>query len=73
MYRFLRIISVLALLFSSLAATAQMPEVEMADSFRSEGKIYVVVVIAGIVFAGIVVYLTMIDRKIRKLEKKIDK
>lgn len=63
----------LLLLGSHLATAQGRPQAEMADTFRSEGKIYVVVVIAGIVFAGIAIYLTMIDRKISKLEKKIDK
>lgn len=46
-------------------------EVEMADSLRSEGKIYVVVAVLLIVFAGIVLYLFNIDKKISKLEKEI--
>lgn len=43
--------------------------VEMADTFRKEGKIYVVVGTLGTVLAGIIVYLIMLDRKITKLEK----
>lgn len=46
-------------------------EVEMADSLRSEGKIYVVVAVLLIVFAGIVLYLFNIDKKISKVEKEI--
>lgn len=48
---------------------AQMPEVEMADSLRESGKIYVVVIIIAIIFLGIVAYLVNLDRKISKLEK----
>jgi hypothetical protein len=47
--------------------------VEMADTMRSEGKIYVVVVAASIVLAGILVYLVMLDRKISAMEKKLNK
>lgn len=49
---------------------AQMPAPEMAEQMRSDGKIYVVVLIIGIIFAGIVGYLIHLDRKLRKLENK---
>ena len=44
--------------------------VEMADKMRSEGKIYVLVSIIGIVLGGILVYVIQTDRKISGLEKK---
>jgi CcmD family protein len=47
-------------------------EVAMADAMRENGKIYVVVAILAIIFAGIVVYLIMIDRKTARLEKELD-
>lgn len=43
--------------------------VEMADLFRSDGKIYVVVGVVGIILAGLFLYLIKIERNIRKLEK----
>ncbi|SFO26769.1 hypothetical protein SAMN04488519_10535 [Algoriphagus ornithinivorans] len=45
--------------------------VEMADQLRADGKIYVLVGIIGIIFAGITVYLISTERKISKLEKSI--
>lgn len=45
--------------------------VEMADTMRANGKIYVLVGIIAIVFAGITVYLISTDRKIGKLEKNL--
>ena len=63
----------LALFFALITLTnvsAQMPEVEMADALRENGKIYVVVVIIAIVFIGLAGYLINLDRKIGKLEKK---
>ena len=45
-------------------------QTEMADTMRSNGKIYVVVAVACIVFAVIAIYLIMIDRKVTRLEKK---
>ncbi|QOI97000.1 MAG: CcmD family protein [Flammeovirgaceae bacterium] len=46
-------------------------EVEMADTMRAEGKIYVIVGIILIVLAGLFVYLFMLDRKVSKLEDKV--
>lgn len=46
--------------------------VEMADVMRAEGKIYVVVAVLGVIFAGMIAYLVMIDRKVSRLEKEMD-
>lgn len=72
----------IALLVFSLRALAQekIPvtesdytnnSVEMADTMRSNGKIYVLVGVIGIIFAGITIYLVRTDRKISKLEKSL--
>ena len=50
---------------------AAQTQVEMADNMRAEGKIYVVVAIILVIFAGIAIYLFSIDRKLSRLEKKI--
>ena len=63
---FLFLLSVLG-----LASFAQGEEVAMADSMRNDGKIYVVVAVIVTIFAGIIVYLIRLDRKISKLEKTI--
>ena len=44
-------------------------QVEMADAFRSDGKIYVVVLVALIILVGIFVYLFRIEGKIKDLNK----
>ena len=49
------------------AAWAQ--NAEMADTFRSEGKIYVVVAVILIVLLGLFTYLFLLDRKITRLER----
>jgi CcmD family protein len=54
--------------FMSQLATAQP---EMADTMRSEGKIYVVVAILLIIFGGLIGYLVMLDRKVTRIEKKL--
>jgi len=43
---------------------------KMADTFRSEGKIYVVIAVLSIIFVCLVTYLIYIDIKVRKLENK---
>lgn len=48
-------------------------EVEMADTMRANGKIYVVVGIIVIILVGLIIYLFSMDRKISKLEKELDK
>lgn len=45
-------------------------EPEMADLFRSEGKIYVVIAVLAITFLCLIGYLIYIDLKLRKLENK---
>jgi len=57
----------MTLLFSTNLFAQQ--EVEMADKMRSEGKIWVVVAVIATVFAGIITYLILLDRKISKIEK----
>lgn len=43
--------------------------VEMADAMRADGKIYVLVGIICIVFAGITVYVIQTNRRVNRLEK----
>ena len=52
----------------SFLAFAQK-KIDMADTMRSNGKIYVVVAIILTIFAGLIFYLIRIDRKITKIEK----
>lgn len=47
--------------------------VEMADSFRANGKIYVVVAVLTVITFGLLAYLYVLDKKISKLEKEIKK
>lgn len=45
--------------------------IEMADTMRSNGKIYVVVAVVMVIFAGLIFYMIQTDRKITKLEKEV--
>jgi len=60
----------LVLAMVSIIAQAQ-PEVEMADTMRAEGKIYVVVGIILIVLVGLIAYLILLDKKVTKLENQL--
>lgn len=52
--------------------TSAQSEVEMADTMRSSGKIYVVVAILVLILVGLFLYVFLMDRKISKLEEKVD-
>lgn len=45
-------------------------DAEMADVMRSNGKIYVVVGVIGIILIGLFAYLFSIERKLNNLESK---
>lgn len=62
------------LLLSLLSLTSVFAQadqkVEMADTMRSSGKIYVVVAVIAVIFAGLAIYLFSIDRRLKKIEKE---
>lgn len=60
------------LLFINFLSQAQSTTdtVDMADTMRSNGKIYVVIAVILTIFAGIIIYLIRLDRKMTKLEKE---
>ena len=64
---FVRLLSVVLCLFLSCAAFAQ--DVEMADSMRSNGKIYVVVAVCLTILIGLFIYVFIVDKKVSRLEK----
>lgn len=63
--------SLVTLLLAMASQVAYGQNAEMADVFRSEGKIYVVVAIVLIVLTGLVLYLFLLDRKLNRLERMI--
>jgi hypothetical protein len=56
------------LLLSSISVFGQ-DQAAMADNLRAEGKIYVVVIMILIVLAGLIFYLFLMDKKVKRLEK----
>jgi len=64
-----KILTLFTFLFISSYLFAQDASVEMADSFRSSGKIYVVVAVMALLFIAFIIYLFTIDKRLKKLEK----
>jgi ABC-type amino acid transport system permease subunit len=45
------------------------PAIEMADKFREDGKIYVVLAVILLILSGMFTYLFLLDKKIKQLEQ----
>ena len=58
------------ILFLSQNILFAQEAIEMADTMRAEGKIYVVVAILVLILVGLIGYLVLIDRKVSRLEKR---
>lgn len=69
MNRITALTGIIVLMFIPSLGSAQ--PIEMADTMRSEGKIYVVVAILLVIFGGLIGYLFFLDRKITRIEKKL--
>ncbi|MFY0600345.1 MAG: hypothetical protein JXR03_11800 [Cyclobacteriaceae bacterium] len=46
-------------------------QIPMADTFRSDGKIYVVIAVILIILFGMFFYLFRLDNKIKKVEEEL--
>jgi predicted membrane protein len=67
---FLQVLLIAACLFLNTASFAQ--KVEMADTMRSNGKIYVVVAVCLTILIGLFIYVFILDKKITRFEKNKD-
>lgn len=67
-YRFF-LLAILCTCFT-LTNVAQSSEPEMADTMRSNGKIYVVVAVCLTLLIGLFLYMIRVERMVRKLEKE---
>jgi hypothetical protein len=64
-----RSILLLLLLLPNALLAQGSQSVEMADSLRAEGKIFVVVLGLLIILTGVVLFLIRVDRKLTRLER----
>lgn len=64
----------LCIAFCLLLSTAVLAgdSVEMADTMRSNGKIYVVVAVCMTILVGLIIYVYLVDKKISRFEKNKD-
>jgi hypothetical protein len=60
----------LLLSFAAFTASAQASDIEMADQFRADGKIYVVIAVVSVVLIGLFAYLFRLESKVSALEKR---
>jgi len=51
-------------------ALPSMGWAQQENTMYSEGKIYVVIAVIGIIFVGLAAYLFQLDRKITKIENE---
>jgi CcmD family protein len=65
--------TLLILLVSSFTGMAQQADIEMADQFRADGKIYVVISVVLLILVGLFIYLFSLDKKVARLEKEVSK
>lgn len=69
---------ILSLLFICVSLLSQAQQMitesgpQMADDLRENGKIYVVISVIGIIFLALVVFLVYIERKLKKIEDKVN-
>ena len=61
-----------SLLLVTAASYAQEEgnKAEMADTMRSNGRIYVVVAVVVLILIGLILYIIRLDRKISRMEKE---
>ena len=63
---FLSLLNIIAIVVNAQDSTQK---VEMADTMRSNGRIYVVVAVILVILFGLLLYVARLDRKISKMEK----
>jgi hypothetical protein len=61
---------VTVLLSTALAYAQDDEKVDMADTMRSNGRIYVVVAVVVLILLGLILYLIRLDRKITRIERE---
>lgn len=64
--------TIFILLFLFSITSFAQNKVEMADTMRSNGKIYVVVAVCVTLLIGLFIYVALVDKKISRFEKNKD-
>ncbi|HRH65410.1 MAG TPA: CcmD family protein [Bacteroidia bacterium] len=69
----LKVLITMLFLLANGFSYGQGSDVEMADLLHENGKIYVVILVIAVILAGFILNLILVDRRLRKLEKKSGK
>ena len=67
----MKIRTLFTLLLLLIGFPAMCQEANLVDSFYASGKVYVVVAVLATVLIGIVIYLVMMERKLKRIEKEL--
>ena len=70
MSKIIRLLLAVGCIMNSTYCFAQ-DKVEMADTMRSNGKIYVVVAVCLTILIGLFIYVFALDRKMTRMEKEV--
>jgi hypothetical protein len=65
-----KITMLLVIMILSTTIFAQQDKVEMADTMRDNGRIYVVVAVVLTILIGLILYILRLDKKMSRLEKE---
>jgi len=65
-------INLIYLTFNYLLSIQNTSQVEMANDFRGEGKIYIVIAIILVILIGFLILLFKLDNKTKRLEKELN-
>jgi hypothetical protein len=63
--------SFLTILFFLTAGLCTAQDAPMADTMRSDGKIYVVISVIAVVFISLALFLVYLDRKLSRVERRL--
>lgn len=64
--------AILSLLFGSVSKMLNAQTPNVADKLIENSKLNAVIVVACIILTGIFIFLFLIDKKVRKLEKDVN-
>ena len=66
-----RVLSFIFILLSLVSNSQEASSPQMADVMRENGKIYIVISVIGLIFLALVLFLVVIERRVKKLEEEL--
>ncbi len=65
--------TLICILFFNIIFGQSQTGPQMADAFRENGKIYVVIAVIAIIFVSIIAFLIYLERRIKNINDKVNK